>query len=218
MLEKIIESCDSLAGDFRAKSLRTLANICLRLPESPIIAEIGAWIGSSTCIIAKIAQLKDGKVYCIDHWEGSVGTAQVNIIDRGGNPYERFKENMKALELTDVVHTIKQPSVDASRLFNDDSLDMVFIDADHRYESVQADISVWWPKLKIDGLMVGHDAEFYYNQKPNRITEVDKDTFGGCHSGVIAALYDEFGDYHSLYPGEWIWWIKKGFIPCLIKR
>jgi predicted O-methyltransferase YrrM len=42
-------------------------------------------------------------------------------------------------------------------VFADGSLDRVFIDADDAHEGCLADIRVWWPKLKVGGLMLGHD-------------------------------------------------------------
>ena len=34
----------------------------------------------------------------------------------------------------------------------------MFVDADHSYESVKTDISIWLPKLKEDAIIVFHDT------------------------------------------------------------
>ena len=44
--------------------------------------------------------------------------------------------------------------------FEDDSLDFVFIDADHTYEGVKKDIDAWYPKVKKGGLVSGHDIDW----------------------------------------------------------
>jgi len=42
----------------------------------------------------------------------------------------------------------------------DQSLDFVFIDASHDYESVKGDIQYYTPKLKPNGWLCGHDIDF----------------------------------------------------------
>ena len=51
----------------------------------------------------------------------------------------------------------KEYSVDAAKLFDDRSLDLVFIDANHTYEHVKEDIEAWYPKIRDGGILSGHD-------------------------------------------------------------
>jgi predicted O-methyltransferase YrrM len=44
--------------------------------------------------------------------------------------------------------------------FADNFADIIFIDADHSYESVKKDILKYTPKLKKDGLLTGHDIDY----------------------------------------------------------
>jgi len=54
---------------------------------------------------------------------------------------------------------IEQPSVSGARRVADGSLDFVFIDADHSYDAVMADIRAWLPKLRPGGFITGHDYD-----------------------------------------------------------
>jgi hypothetical protein len=48
-------------------------------------------------------------------------------------------------------------SVEASALFENESLDFVFIDGDHSYEAVRDDINAWYSKVRIGGIVSGDD-------------------------------------------------------------
>ncbi len=54
---------------------------------------------------------------------------------------------------------IREDSVVAAEQVPDESLDFVFIDADHSYYGVTRDLKAWVPKVKIDGFVSGHDFE-----------------------------------------------------------
>lgn len=55
------------------------------------------------------------------------------------------------------VRWLEQESVIASSKFKDNYFDMVFIDADHKYEKIKQDILSWYPKIKKGGIISGHD-------------------------------------------------------------
>lgn len=57
---------------------------------------------------------------------------------------------------------LKAYSVDAAKAVPDESLDFVYIDANHSYLATKADLEAWIPKVKRGGLVAGHD----YTDKP----------------------------------------------------
>jgi len=54
-------------------------------------------------------------------------------------------------------HFIRKKSLDAALSFDNESLDFVYIDADHSYEAVKADLAVWYEKIRPDGILIGDD-------------------------------------------------------------
>ena len=60
---------------------------------------------------------------------------------------------------------IKKPSIEAAKDFEDRSLDMVYIDAEHDEDSIRDDIRAWRPKIKFGGWLAGHDFQLPYIQK-----------------------------------------------------
>lgn len=51
----------------------------------------------------------------------------------------------------------RQFSVDAAREIPDESLDFVYIDAAHDIASVMADVAAWSKKVRVGGIVSGHD-------------------------------------------------------------
>jgi Methyltransferase domain len=68
-----------------------------------------------------------------------------------------YRDCMLLAEQDPRVKIIKDFSLPASAKFKPYQLDMVYIDANHSYVSVMADMDAWWPKVRIGGLMGGHD-------------------------------------------------------------
>jgi len=73
---------------------------------------------------------------------------------------------------------VKLPSVEAAAFFPDDYLDMIYIDADHCYLAVHDDLHAWYRKVRIGGIISGHD----YNIKS---VKQAVDEFFGFELGTV---------------------------------
>jgi hypothetical protein len=52
---------------------------------------------------------------------------------------------------------VRKTSVEAALLFENESIDCIFIDGDHRYKAVFDDLAAWFPKLKKGCMILGDD-------------------------------------------------------------
>lgn len=50
-----------------------------------------------------------------------------------------------------------QFSDQAAYVLQGQQFDFVFLDANHKYDAVQADIAAWWPLVRSGGVLIGHD-------------------------------------------------------------
>jgi FkbM family methyltransferase len=137
------------------------AAVAEALPDGAEIAEVGSWLGQS--IIWLCQRIQDlGKrvtVHCVDTWRGEAGEAMhTEVIQaHGGSILAKFKENIQAAGVADMIRIHVGDSAESAAEFADGSLDFVFIDAAHDYDSVVKDLAAWHRKLKPDGIWAGHD-------------------------------------------------------------
>lgn len=138
-----------------------------RFSDNNTFIEIGSWKGQSSAymMVEIINSKKDIKFICIDTWNGSEEHQKCDEIN---DLYNIFKNNMMPFEK--YYKDIRMNSIDASKMFSDNSIDFVFIDASHKYEDVKNDIIHWLPKIKKNGILSGHD----YWQDPNSWPDVKK--------------------------------------------
>jgi SAM-dependent methyltransferase len=122
------------------------------------LVEVGSWKGRSASFMAVeiINSNKNIKFDCVDTWKGSIEHTTYDVITEE-NLYDVFLSNIEPVK--NIINPIRMTSIDASKLYEDNSLDFVFIDASHEYEDVKADILAWLPKVKIGGILAGHDYD-----------------------------------------------------------
>ena len=177
--------------------------------EGAVFVEVGSWQGLSSSVLAIVIKSGGGTLYCIDHWKGSEGTDLAEEAAKE-NIYNVFERNLRILGLWDYITPMVMDSLTASKKFEDESIDFLFLDADHRYKQFKEDLDAWIPKIKIGGMICGHDSEAYYSLFESQFREmldkhVEEDFTLGYHMGVIKGLYDFFYDTHSLIEGTRIW-------------
>lgn len=111
---------------------------------------------------AYLLQNWPGKLWLVDPWarqeESYVDVANVDDAEHEAN----YQATLAAVApFAGRYDIIRGCSVCAAPFFDDGSLDFVFIDANHSYEAVSADLAAWTPKVRPGGLVCGHDFVDY---------------------------------------------------------
>ena len=124
--------------------------------KAPLLgAEIGVKEGRFISYL--LAQFPDLTMYAVDPWEDQPeGTETYGAWD-WSSIYRDYRK--KTAPYRNRVRELWLYSVEASKKIEDQSLDFVFIDAQHDYEAVKQDIQLWRPKVKPGGLLSGHDYD-----------------------------------------------------------
>lgn len=117
---------------------------------------------------------------------------------------------------------IKASSPEISSIFLDNSIDFVYIDGLHDYDSVKKDLESWYPKVKLGGVISGHDYTIHWpgvfsavqdftKQKNYEINTTDvileDDIFKNSNGSVIRVPKESLIEDDSMNP-SW-WFVKK---------
>ncbi|KKR67209.1 MAG: hypothetical protein UU10_C0051G0007 [Parcubacteria group bacterium GW2011_GWF1_40_6] len=88
-------------------------------------------------------------------------------------------------------------SVEVAKDIPDGSLDFVFIDADHSYQGVKRDIEAWSPKVRLGGVVYGHNYEVSRTGNRGVIEAVDE--YVAKHKISLRVIEQ---DKHNPYPDD----------------
>lgn len=121
------------------------------IKDSKVGAEIGVAQGHfSKHLCSTIPGLK---LYSIDPYRVFSGCTHGETQDTMNRLYIRACNRLVHYNCV----LIREYSLEAVKMFKDGSLDFVYIDAAHDYESVYSDIKAWSKKVKTGGIVSGHD-------------------------------------------------------------
>jgi hypothetical protein len=166
-----------------------------------VVAEVGVYDGCTTAVIAPIVKQENGKYIAIDWFKGNQtippgppGQSHGYDDNQHDIVLEDFHFNINHVDCGDIVRVIDNLSLEAVNEIEDKSLDICFIDADHRYGAVKADILAYIPKIKNGGILSGHDfdgGEEHFNTFSPE--ELEQDIAKGVHGGITQAIGEIIG-------------------------
>jgi hypothetical protein len=74
-----------------------------------------------------------------------------------GKGFDKVLDNIKVAKVDGMITAICQDSAEAALQFENESINGIWIDAAHDYNSVVKDLAAWYPKVKLEGIFSGHD-------------------------------------------------------------
>ena len=174
ILDTVNPEFNEIPGWFSYKDLYDEA--VEKAPFQAKFVEVGSWFGKSTnYFIDRIANSKkDIEFTAIDTFKGSENSEldKTIIESYNGDIFYEFIDNACIVGNYDYLNVIKDSSQNASKQFQNNSLDFVMIDAEHEYDSVISDIRTWYSKVKPGGYLAGDDYGVF-----NSVTQAADDYF-----------------------------------------
>jgi hypothetical protein len=143
------------------------------LPDNATFVEVGAWKGQSIIHLAQRLQDrgKSADLIAVDTFSGDADAGYEDTL-------QEFYRNIDAAGVN--VRAIIRESVEAAANTADGSVDGVFIDASHDYDSVMADIAAWRSKVKPGGFFGGHDVDADGVRRALEDSGIKYQTIGRC--------------------------------------
>lgn len=97
-------------------------------------------------------------------------------------------------------------SEDMVKRIEDNSLDFVYIDADHSYDFVMQDMILWGRKIKKGGIMSGHDyyIDKHETDRRTKVTQAINDYIKVHNIDIYVTNEDHSVEKGDIYP-SWFW-------------
>lgn len=117
--------------------------------------KVGAEIGVERGLYSKqLLESNPGlKLYCVDPWLAYSGYREHVSQDKLDDFYRITGERLSGYD----ANLVRKTSVEASKDFDNGSLDFVYIDGNHDFGHTAQDLYYWTPKVRKGGIVAGHD-------------------------------------------------------------
>jgi predicted O-methyltransferase YrrM len=141
----------SISTHMTKRELSILYGLARELGISARALEIGSYLGASSCYLAGALGVRNGHVFCVDTWENQT------MPDGEQDTFGEFQKNIKGV--ASLITPIRKNSKDLNPLdFNEQPLNLVFIDGDHSYQGVKNDFEKVASWVLGGGILAFHDC------------------------------------------------------------
>ena len=177
------------------KIFETRNDLIEALPKNLNIVELGVFKGEFAEELYK--RMSPKQLTLVDIWEGSYGSGDKDgnnhvTVDDMVAVYNGLVEKYSNISNVKVVRSTSTAFLETQE---DNSLDMVYVDADHAYEAVLSDLKLSFQKIKVGGILAGHDyipntqiaaaVDYFCRSYGQRVVAITRD---GCPTFVIQVL------------------------------
>jgi len=192
--DRLVQSWQDIPGWFNWRDGQEEA--AAHFGDGDRFVEVGCYLGRSICSLADVVAGRGLEVDIVGVdtalGSGPEGRRNTNahghaVQHGGGTMAGLLHRNVLACGFADQVQLIISDSVRASRLFTDESVAWVHLDARHDYVSVCEDIDAWRPKVRRGGWLTGDDYDQW--QWP----------------GVVRAVSERLEDAEPWCTSQWRW-------------
>jgi MMP 1-O-methyltransferase len=159
-LRIFLQRSEAIPGWTRGEDAEELARVSLSLGTNAAIVEIGAFLGSSTVLLAGPRQLRgSGKIHVVDPFDCSGDAFSVPYYHQilqsigGGSPRSYFEANIRQAGLSDwvEVHRGRASEIAVHWLT---PIDLLLLDGDQSPQGAREAYESWAPLLKPGGVIV----------------------------------------------------------------
>jgi predicted O-methyltransferase YrrM len=174
------------------------------------MAEIGSWLGdgSTQVFLEELRKYPGASLLCVDTWQGSPNVRRHQELVLKYDVFGTFRKNVEMARSPVTLQVLIGSSVESAPLMAAGAFDLVFIDADHSYDSVRNDVAAWRSKVRHGGILCGHDCEGRVTDENRRLLQENQeaDTIRGIgtrfrklHPGSMLAVDEAFAGTANLW-------------------
>ncbi len=129
-------------------------------------AEVGVYRGDFSAHILK--HWNGNLLYSIDSWmhQGNhLDVSDVEQKEHNANKRACIEKLKPFKKRSSIISEFSHRAADAFAKHEHAELDFVYLDAAHDYRSVMEDIKTWYPRIKVGGILAGHDYKNSFVRK-----------------------------------------------------